>query len=336
MSNSWYSRLLPFANAPTIVRSTQKDGHFIKQFEDQVFELLKELKGSRFVHKYQSDLNVLLKLIYFLVTTGVGARTLGEEYVDLSYVSRNGRHGITKIRRLAFIVTYVLVPYLISKISKSMNSSNAMIEKILNKLTFINVLDLMNLHLALFYFSGKYYDISKRLFGMRYVFNYNPDSNSRQASGNYEIIGGLMMIQLAFKYGLTIKNTLEYLFNNNSNKEISKNDIKSLKKQQKRDLDQGLYRLLPKMDLEDNEDDKDTLDTKYKVTIVDLADSKLLGYLPEQSRSCMLCLSPMKDPACAGCGHIFCWGCILDWCKERQECPLCRARVRASQLLLLR
>lgn len=348
MNSNWYSRRFPFATAPTIVRSQQKDEYFISQLEKQIIDLIKELKGARFIHKYQSYFNALAKMLYLLVTTGVGARTLGEEYVDLRYVDRNGRYGISKIKRLAFIFLYVFLPYSISKAGNwiSYRNGNALVlKKILNKLTFISIIDVMNLHLALYYFSGKYYNLSKRLLGMRYVLNYEPDPRSIRGNKNYEILGGLMIVQLVCKYGFVMKNAVGYIFSLNNNESGLGVDAKTLKRLERKEIGHGIYNSLPEMETEDSTGTSSTIHhnentnsrtLKHKITIVDLQDFTQLEYFPEQSRNCMLCLSPMKDPACASCGHVFCWGCILDWCKERQECPLCRAPVRANQLLVLR
>ncbi len=48
------------------------------------------LKGSRFLHSHPEEISVFTKAIYLGLTSLVGTRTLGEEYCDLFYVSRNG------------------------------------------------------------------------------------------------------------------------------------------------------------------------------------------------------------------------------------------------------
>jgi len=50
----------------------------------------------------------------------------------------------------------------------------------------------LNLHLALFYFQGRYYQFSRRLFGLTYKFN----RNFLEARPSYQILGLLLLIQL--------------------------------------------------------------------------------------------------------------------------------------------
>jgi peroxin-10 len=73
-------------------------------------------------------------------------------------------------------------------------------------------------------------------------------------------------------------------------------------------------------------------------TVLDLADDNVLPYIPAGNRRCPLCLDPMKDPAAAECGHLFCWTCILRWTGEtvgQGECPICRGRCGREGLLRL-
>eukprot|EP00961_Rhodomonas_salina_P195235 2635841-Rhodomonas_salina.1 len=34
-------------------------------------------------------------------------------------------------------------------------------------------------------------------------------------------------------------------------------------------------------------------------------------------------------------GHIFCWGCIVEWASSKPECPLCRQSMSLQSLLRL-
>lgn len=331
-------RRLAFATAPTIIRANQKDSYYEKVvLLKQVTDAISVLKGSAFTHTHSQAIERLVKFIYLGVTTLVGARTLGEEYVDLHYVSRDGRRLPNLIRRLAFVLSYVGGPVLfkwffaklvqLTEIRSSESKGKhegighlqAMKQKLLvsaNKtvrcLEKVDWGDMLNLHLALFYFSGKYYQFSKRFFGLRYALGYRIDPRSRQAKGNYELLGLLIMTQLAIKYWLKLGGLIKDAETDGGNHD---HDV------EKGDFITKIPEALP-------DDDSDVL--------INLSNPKKLPYIKGSSRNCMLCLSPMKDPACAPCGHLFCWKCIFDWCKEREECPLCRSSLKEAQLLPLR
>lgn len=50
-------------------------------------------------------------------------------------------------------------------------------------------------------------------------------------------------------------------------------------------------------------------------------------------RTCTLCLEERTDSCVTECGHMFCWGCIVGWGREKAECPLCRQALSLTRLL---
>ncbi|KAI5955374.1 PEX10 [Candida jiufengensis] len=334
MSNE---RQLPFADAATIVRAHQKDVYFESSYRDHLQDLFQMIKGQRFVNSYSKEITVLAKALYVGLTTLIGARTLGEEYVDLIYVTRSGKKIPKLLPRLGFLVSYAIIPYIInrfikylrikkeqelelSKTNETMESTytNWIIKFLSN---YYSVLDtLLNLHIAIFYFKGEFYSLSKRFFGLRYAFGHHKEPE-KMKRGNYSLLGGLIIIQFFVEMIMKLK---EY-----NNELITKEE--SLKELDK--LKQDTNNELRIKNINQLNELSNNFDSKF---LIDLNDSTQLPYLQDNSRNCMLCLSPMITPSAANCGHLYCWDCIVDWIRENPECPLCRQQCLEQHLLPLR
>ena len=299
--------------------------------QSQFQEVIHVFKGSRFVNTHPEEITILAKALYLALTTLFGARTLGEEYVDLIYVTRKGGRLPGVFKKLGFIASYAILPYILNKIVKRFVPQDVD-EKPKNKFasflaSYPKVLDtLMNLHVALFYFHGQFYLISKRVFGLRYAFGHNKDALKLENSlNNYSILGLIIFLQYSVKALLLIKE--------NGDEKRRKQKLDEEKDQEARELAErgevarkeakfALINMVQKIETE-----------KYTT---DLSDPKCLEYIPENSRACMLCLLTMVNPSAALCGHIFDWECIVDWVREHPECPLCRQGCMEKDLIPLR
>ena len=55
--------------------------------------------------------------------------------------------------------------------------------------------------------------------------------------------------------------------------------------------------------------------------------------------NCLICLTSMEDPnirlAWTACGHRFCGACVTAWTEAHGNCPVCRQRLTARDLLML-
>jgi peroxin-10 len=55
----------------------------------------------------------------------------------------------------------------------------------------------------------------------------------------------------------------------------------------------------------------------------------------ESTKKCILCLENRIDLTSTVCGHLFCWGCVLDWIKVKNNCPICREPLTSSAVIFL-
>lgn len=52
------------------------------------------------------------------------------------------------------------------------------------------------------------------------------------------------------------------------------------------------------------------------------------------SRNCQLCLDKLASTATL-CGHLFCWNCLSNWLRSKQQCPSCREYMPPSRIIHL-
>lgn len=349
------SHFYPFATSPDIIRSHEKDAFLTGSLVQQTQSIVRALRGARFAHTNADAIKCLTELLYFSLTTLIGNRTLGEEYCDLVQLQDDTLQLPSISRRVGYIVSAILVPYSLQRIlpafrrrlrsklersvarqsmkAQQMELSNPSKEKpkkqffttlrvqkyILEHLDSITSLSpIYALSIATFYFTGSYYHLSKRLWGLRYVFTKNLEDGEQRVG--YEVLGVLLVLQIAVQAVLHVRKIKTTMQEGGEGEA----ETSGLKRQEEA--------LIPSIQNPSNLPLVPAHTPRY-----DLEDSHAVPWIPQgQQRKCTLCLEQFKDPSVTTCGHVFCWICVRDWVGEKPECPLCRQEVLLSKVLPLR
>jgi peroxin-10 len=187
---------------------------------------------------------------------------------------------------------------------------------------------LLRVHLALFYITGVYYQLSKRVSGIRYLYV----GRVLQSRPLYRALGVILLLQLSITgavWGAHRHGKLGW--------------IKTLAERRAQHAKQGMRSTAPQHAVllgEDGEVEggqKEEEGKEEKVTsskLVSAPDAEAAGV--SELKKCPLCLCQRTVPTATPCGHVFCWQCIAEWTTHKQECPLCRAEVAPPALVVVR
>ncbi|MCJ1443178.1 MAG: peroxisome biogenesis factor 10 [Stictis urceolatum] len=327
----------PFAAAPDIIRSNQKDIYFQGTLLESISTVLRKIYGARFLHKFAPEARTFADLLYLSCTTLIGNRTLGEEYCDIVQIEGNSRKLPAISRRSAYILSSVILPYVLERTLPGLRArirvrlESKLSNKQIQDLTFSQKLQAYTLEnlqtitspaplyaigLSVFYFSGAYYHVSKRLAGLRYIFTKRIEPSDQRIG--YEVLGVLLVLQMTVQSWLHVKSTVEKMSAGGTEAtEVTTASEIQASAQSK---------------IEANTHTPAPIEPRYT-----LAEQSTFGWIEgQQQRKCTLCLEELKDPSATTCGHVFCWTCIADWIREKPECPLCRQSIMSQHVLPLR
>lgn len=194
---------------------------------------------------------------------------------------------------------------------------------------------ILRLHLALFFFNGKYYCLTQRVLGIQVRSNTRRDPHP-----SYRSIGLLIFTEGAASF---LKSSLHLLIE--AMHKLSLHRRRAARRRQQNltaDNDNRSIRHTPGRS-SCTEDSVSTVLVEstvpsYRENNARVEPETRTGKNENQDNSltCRICMTEPVNPAAAKCGHVFCWKCILHWTSNmRSECPLCRSPSKPQDIIAL-
>ncbi|KAF8357717.1 hypothetical protein PRIPAC_92712 [Pristionchus pacificus] len=184
------------AEVGEIVRAQRRDEEAVREMEERMSSILNQLLSHRQWMRAVPYLAAASKTLYYSATLLSGSQTLGEEYVRLMESSSPHPSTPSWARRALFVFLHVYAPIFVDRALARAETSlqspeterfagvdirknrvaRETLTRIVQWLRNSFSTSLHRLHIASFYIFGAYYQLSRRMAGIRFV-SFSPNSD---------------------------------------------------------------------------------------------------------------------------------------------------------------
>ena len=301
----------PYAITEDILIKFYKEKEHISRIHEVCNELTTRVFGVQFANQWANTIQHLLpSLIYHLPAWTVNQPTVGEESAEV------WEYPFGKAARLLRIMMRILLAYA----SVSCFAQNS-----------ATIHMLQRLHTAGFYLQCGFYDLTSRMTHSTFL-SSNADVALQHSESQMTDIGTIFPIGVLLLLEQLIR-LWRKLTNNNLKrygKQCTRSALKACATKVYSQAHDAILGILPGA----------SKTVSYAEATRTQENSPNIEYSTPPSatkRKCILCLESIREATSTGCGHLYCWDCIVEYCVQTKPplvpfCPLCRKTIRPQHL----